>query len=266
VNSAALIRDAALSTPSSLPIAPEVLAAGLRARGYWRRVITVRDDGGYEDEYLTREGCEARSIAPEGYVLPKVTDDMLNAGQERLCQLRSSTNFDDEVQAEVFLAMFRAMLSAAPQPPSSGEGATVTLFETVRSGSTLFEVTQVDREAAAELAPRFYRLCDDSPVLRAIREGRYDNFLLVQAFARHAADLIAVNANKSPPPSDAGEAVARARAEAFEEAALIADAEFRQRTQQYQNPAGKDAMVAFDIAKAIRALSPKAEGGDHADS
>lgn len=42
-----------------------------------------------------------------------VTDEMLNAGQERLCQLRNVTSFDDELHAEIFVAMFNAMLRDA---------------------------------------------------------------------------------------------------------------------------------------------------------
>ena len=37
-----------------------------------------------------------------------VTDAMLNAGQERMCELRNVTFFDDELQAEIYLAMIHA--------------------------------------------------------------------------------------------------------------------------------------------------------------
>jgi hypothetical protein len=50
-----------------------------------------------------------------------VTDNMLNAGQERLCQLRCRTSFDDELQAEIFAAMFNTRTALTPNPCGQGE-------------------------------------------------------------------------------------------------------------------------------------------------
>lgn len=45
-----------------------------------------------------------------------VTEEMLNAGQERLCQISASTYFNDHEQAEIFTAMLEASaLSAEPE-------------------------------------------------------------------------------------------------------------------------------------------------------
>lgn len=54
-----------------------------------------------------------RRAIPEGYVLVPIepTDDMLHAAQERLCEIRNVTSFDDGEQA----SLYRAMLSAVPQ-------------------------------------------------------------------------------------------------------------------------------------------------------
>lgn len=41
------------------------------------------------------------AVSPDG----DVTDDMLNAGQERMCQMLSRTIFEDYVQAEVYKSM-----------------------------------------------------------------------------------------------------------------------------------------------------------------
>jgi hypothetical protein len=49
-----------------------------------------------------------------------VTDDMLNAGQSRLCELRCSTHFDDELQAEIFAAMFNARAALSPSEKHDG--------------------------------------------------------------------------------------------------------------------------------------------------
>ncbi|MDT4864596.1 hypothetical protein D3C87_1817360 [compost metagenome] len=51
------------------------------------------------------------------------TDEMLNAGQERLCQLSASTNFNDYEQAEIFKAMFEVSgFSALSSQPVAVKG------------------------------------------------------------------------------------------------------------------------------------------------
>ena len=51
-------------------------------------------------------------------LLGEPTEDMLNAAQERLCQISSRTNFNDFEQAELFKAMVRAALT--PQEKDQG--------------------------------------------------------------------------------------------------------------------------------------------------
>jgi len=58
---------------------------------------------------------------PEGWVLVprEPTDDMLNAAQERLCELRNITDFDDHLFAE----MFKAAVSTSPSQAEPGDGS-----------------------------------------------------------------------------------------------------------------------------------------------
>lgn len=97
----------------------------------------------------------------------KVTEDMLNAGQERLCEIRSITDFDDDAQAEVFIAMFRAMRA----PPAQIEAAPVLRDDAV--------------ERAREAATAVLRKCGAPE-------------MAVAAFADHVAKAVVAALTASP--------------------------------------------------------------------
>lgn len=61
------------------------------------------------------ELLDARGYVPAALVaklLGEPDDDMLNAAQERLCQISSRTNFNDHEQAEMFKAMVAEAIAA----------------------------------------------------------------------------------------------------------------------------------------------------------
>jgi len=109
--------DAALSTPTSQPPAAETRPAG---------------DG---LDHLTDDQWQ----------------DMLDAGQEALCQIRSITYFDDEEQEAIFRAMFAALTQPEPTAQqATDEGEALQSIRRVLVGIEGNPKGDVlDREAAA---------------------------------------------------------------------------------------------------------------------
>jgi hypothetical protein len=64
------------------------------------------------------EALSSKNELPCPFTAADVTDEMLNAGQERLCEIRNTTHFDDEAQAEIFAAMLAAL-----NPKDTGQTA-----------------------------------------------------------------------------------------------------------------------------------------------
>jgi hypothetical protein len=69
---------------------------------------------------LSSLAVEADPVALDGG--DGITDEMLNAGQSRLCEIRSRTDFDDDAQAEIYKAMrAKDPLYTHPSSPVSAE-------------------------------------------------------------------------------------------------------------------------------------------------
>jgi hypothetical protein len=70
--------------------------------------------------FLARAALQA--IEGSGYIVvpAEVTDEMLNAAQDRLCQITNPTYFNDHNQAEMFKAMLAARPKVTPYVPPVG--------------------------------------------------------------------------------------------------------------------------------------------------